>query len=333
MQLTQRQIVLAVFGMLNIMNVIAFVPVLLGLLPDQTSLLIVNSIVTLTTASLTYAYWHGWDYARHIIVTGATLVIPLLLREPYLTQELTLLIFLPPILALVIGGPLWVLGSAGGVLSLFLAQSRGQGIYTHPVTVIHFLVVVAGLVLARMAMEAALHAAQHNAQQAQEARERAEQQANVLQQKAVELEQRSEQQQRLLDLVATLETPAVPLADGVLFAPITGHMDSQRVQALTARLLQATAAQHAKLIILDIAGVKVIDQGVARGLLQTTQALRLLGCDVTLSGISANVAMTLIQLGINLDGLNTARSPQEALAQHFATMKLQAKTNGHITNN
>lgn len=43
--------------------------------------------------------------------------------------------------------------------------------------------------------------------------------------------------------------------------------------------------------------------------------------------------MTLIQLGINLDGLNTARSPQEALAQHFATMGLQAKTNGHITNN
>lgn len=71
-------------------------------------------------------------------------------------------------------------------------------------------------------------------------------------------------------------------------------------------------------IIANIAGVSMIDSIVARGLLNTAQALRLLGCAVTLSGISPEVAMTLVNLDIGLESVATARSPREALASYFA---------------
>jgi rsbT co-antagonist protein RsbR len=72
-----------------------------------------------------------------------------------------------------------------------------------------------------------------------------------------------------------------------------------------------------ELVILDIAGVNRIDTAVARGLLNTAQALRLLGCAVTLSGISPEVAMMLVGLDTGLENVATARSPREALAGYL----------------
>jgi anti-anti-sigma regulatory factor len=129
-----------------------------------------------------------------------------------------------------------------------------------------------------------------------------------------QLNEQLDQQRQLLNLVTSLETPAVPLAEGVLFVPIVGHVDTRRALELNERLLTTASEQRARLVILDIAGVSVIDTEVAQALLQTAQALRLLGCRVTLSGISPENALTLTRLEIELHGVSTVRSPQEALA-------------------
>jgi hypothetical protein len=42
-------------------------------------------------------------------------------------------------------------------------------------------------------------------------------------------------------------------------------------------------------------------------------ALRLLGCDVTITGISATIAGTIAGLGIVFEGVTIARSPQDVL--------------------
>jgi anti-anti-sigma regulatory factor len=55
---------------------------------------------------------------------------------------------------------------------------------------------------------------------------------------------------------------------------------------------------------------------VAKALLDTAQALRLLGCRVTISGISAEVASTLTSQQVEITGVQTVRSPQEALEQY-----------------
>jgi anti-anti-sigma regulatory factor len=179
-----------------------------------------------------------------------------------------------------------------------------------------------GMALARVVTDIAQRDAEENGHRAESERARAEQQARDLAIANQQMEAQLEQQQRLLDLVATLEAPASPLAEGVLFAPIVGHIDSRRAQALTSRLLTEASAQRARMVILDIAGVSAIDATVARGLLNTAQALRLLGCAVTISGISADVAMTLIHLDVGLEGIATTRSPQEALARYLADEQL-----------
>jgi anti-anti-sigma regulatory factor len=179
-------------------------------------------------------------------------------------------------------------------------------------------VVAAGVALASGMALQSQRAAEASARVAAAAQARAEEKAAALELALDQVNTQLGQQSRLLDLVATLETPAVPLAEGVLLAPIVGHLDSRRAADLTSRLLQAAGEQRTRLLILDIAGVPVIDTGVAQALVRTAQALRLLGCDVTLSGISASVAMTLTQLGVELGEIATVRSPREALVRELA---------------
>lgn len=125
-----------------------------------------------------------------------------------------------------------------------------------------------------------------------------------------------DQQRQLLELIMTLETPAVSLADHVLLAPIVGHIDSRRAQSLTQRLLQTVDEHKARLVIIDIAGVPIVDTAVAQSLIQMAQAIQLLGCQVRMSGITATVAATLVNLGISLHTITTVRSPQDALAEY-----------------
>jgi anti-anti-sigma regulatory factor len=85
--------------------------------------------------------------------------------------------------------------------------------------------------------------------------------------------------------------------------------------------LEDAHTQRARLVILDIAGVSVVDTAVAQALLQTAHALRLLGCTVFLSGIAADVATTLVQLGIGLEGITPVRNPQDGLARFESSLQ------------
>jgi len=218
---------------------------------------------------------------------------------------------------LILANPAWVAGTTIFVYGTLLIRAGGQGIYANPITVALCGIIVGSIILGRLITDTAQRTAEANAQNAERQRQIAEAQARELADANDLMSTQLDQQAELLDLVATLETPVVPLAEGVLFAPIVGHIDSRRAQALTTRLLHEASTQRARLVVLDITGVTIVDTSVAKALLNTTRALQLLGCQVTMSGISASVAITLTQLGIQLQNVATARNPQEALAQHI----------------
>jgi anti-anti-sigma regulatory factor len=312
MKLTQRNVTLSMLSLLTATSVLLCITYLI--IGDRVLVLLAGAGI-LIEGALLVLYWRGWDGARYAIVAIVTLMIALGLPEPYLTQQITLAICIAPVIALIVASPAWVVGSALVLYTVLLLRAGGQGIYASPQTLIVFALIVGGMILARLVADTALRAADENARQADEARAQAVQKAEELKEANHLMNIQLDQQQRLLDLVATLETPAVSLAEGVLFAPIVGHVDSRRAQQITARLLEAAHSHRTRLVILDIMGVPVMDTVVARALLGTAQALRLLGCQVTISGISSSVAMTLIHLGISLEGVATARTPQEALAQ------------------
>jgi anti-anti-sigma regulatory factor len=92
-------------------------------------------------------------------------------------------------------------------------------------------------------------------------------------------------------------------------------LDQRRLRALTQRLLEQVTSQRARLVVVDVAGIASMNEQVAIGLAQLAQALRLVGCDVTITGLTASVAQTLATQGIDFANITTLRAPQEALSQ------------------
>ena len=102
-------------------------------------------------------------------------------------------------------------------------------------------------------------------------------------------------------------------------------VDSLRAQQMMNAMLKKITETSAKVMILDIQGVAAVDTAVANHLIKITQATKLMGCRCIISGISAAVAETLVQLGINLGDVTTNSTLMDALADAFQMLNLEVK--------
>lgn len=123
-------------------------------------------------------------------------------------------------------------------------------------------------------------------------------------QKVIEAQRRS-----LLEL----STPVVKLTEGVLLLPLIGMIDNERALQVVENLLEAIVTSEAPVAILDVTGVPVIDTSVAQHLLKTVSATRMLGAEIVLTGISSEIAVTLVKLSIDLSGIHTAGTLQDGI--------------------
>lgn len=272
---------------------------------------------------LLIAHLRGWRWTAEALVITLVVLVISTMTPGYQRQNVFITGLVPCVIAAALLTPLWsfiafIVALGGGLLYVgirgqsFSAEAFGPTVRVENLLLLSLIAlgVMVASAIARHSQQLALE----SAARAQAERDQVELKSQELLRANDQMNDQIEQQRQLLDLVATLETPTVQLADGILFAPIVGHLDSRRAQAITARLLREVSARHARLVILDIGGVAMMDTGVAQALLNTAKSLKLLGCTVAISGISAVVAMTLTELGINLDEVITVRSPQEALA-------------------
>lgn len=288
--------------------------ILAGIFLGFSNLLLAASGATmgLLLGALAAAYARGWEPARLIALAFVLLAVVIDLEVRYLLLG----VFTAATFGLLLSGPWWVLGGAlvaGASIVLKGALTPG-GLALLDITDIPVLVLLVGIMtVTRLVLEGERRKSDELARRAEQARRQSEAQAAELAEQAGELAQQNEQQRRLLDLVATLETPAVAVGDGVLLTPLIGHLDSGRAAALTGRLLSLVAEQRARLVLLDLSGLPAIDSAVAQSLLRTIQAIQLLGCEVGVSGVTAPVASTMAQLGLGFAGVSTWRSPHEAL--------------------
>lgn len=319
MRITQRQVTLLMLAVMS--GGVALITLSLLFAGQIDAQLFLAAGAFLLLCAMLAAYWRGgFDQVRYAVVAIMVLLVGFGLEGEYLTEVASLAILLPPVLALVLAGPVGVAGSAVAAIALLIARAGFAGVYANPLTLVLYAMLVGGMILARLVTDTAHHQAEEQARRAEAALAGSEAKSAELAQKAEELARRNEEQGRLIDLVATLETPAVALAEGVLLAPVVGHLDSRRAGLLTERLLHEVSDSRARLVILDIAGVPAVDTGVAQSLLRAVQAVRLLGCEVTITGISASIAATLTQLGVSLTGVRISRTPQEALEHAMAAV-------------
>lgn len=105
--------------------------------------------------------------------------------------------------------------------------------------------------------------------------------------------------------IRELSTPVIRVYERVLLLPIIGTVDSQRAQQIMETVLVRVIEEQAKVIILDIAGVSIVDSQVADHIIETTAAIRLLGAQTILTGISAQVARTIVRLGVEISTMHT----------------------------
>jgi anti-anti-sigma factor len=133
-----------------------------------------------------------------------------------------------------------------------------------------------------------------------------------------DITQRLENEERMrsqADLLRELSTPLIPVSENVVIMPLIGAIDSARAQLVMETLLEGVGAHRAAIAILDITGVSVVDTQVANALIRAAQAVRLLGAQVMLTGISPQVAQTLVQLGADLSSITTYSSLQTGIVK------------------
>ncbi len=121
----------------------------------------------------------------------------------------------------------------------------------------------------------------------------------------------NEQQEAMREL----STPVLQLRDRLLILPIIGVLDSARARQLTEQLLSAIRDKRATVVVIDITGVATIDRTVANHLVQTVEASRLMGARTILTGLSSEIAQTLVDLDVDLEMMETVGDLQGGLEE------------------
>ncbi len=114
-------------------------------------------------------------------------------------------------------------------------------------------------------------------------------------------------------LISEMEIPILNISDDTTLIPLIGILDSVKSQKLMENILFSIKDKNIKMAIVDIEGIMIVDSAVAAHLIKITKATKLMGCTTILSGIAPEVAQTIVNLGINLDGINTTSTLQDAL--------------------
>jgi rsbT co-antagonist protein RsbR len=115
------------------------------------------------------------------------------------------------------------------------------------------------------------------------------------------------------EAIRELSTPVLQVRDQMLILPIIGVLESVRAKQLTEQLLRSIRERRAKAVVLDITGVPGVDSKVANHLVQTVEAVRLLGATAIITGLSPEVAQTLVAIGVDLSRIRTMGDLQSGI--------------------
>lgn len=127
--------------------------------------------------------------------------------------------------------------------------------------------------------------------------------------------QREQTIRKQQEAIRELSTPVLQVRQGLLILPIVGLIDAQRARQLTEGLLHAINRNRARVVVIDITGVPDVDSQVANNLVQTVEASRLMGATIIITGLSPEIAQTMVTLGVDLSVMNTVGDLQGGIEE------------------
>jgi len=117
------------------------------------------------------------------------------------------------------------------------------------------------------------------------------------------------------EAIRELSTPVLQVRERLLILPIIGVIDPHRARQLTEQLLRGIRTNRARVVVIDITGVAAIDATVANHLVLTVEAARLLGATVIVTGLSPEIAQTLVKIGVDLGKMTTVGDLQGGIEE------------------
>lgn len=99
-----------------------------------------------------------------------------------------------------------------------------------------------------------------------------------------------------------------------LLATIQTDVQDDVALALQEDLAARIIAARARLVLLDISALQIVDSFIGRMIADISGIARLLDAEVIVVGMQPAVAITLVELGLTLSGVRTALNVERALA-------------------
>jgi anti-anti-sigma factor len=152
-----------------------------------------------------------------------------------------------------------------------------------------------------------------------------------LEQALQQLQATTAEREALASTVRTLSVPVIPILEQVIVLPLVGELDQERAQLLLERLLDGVVTQRARIAILDITGLAMVDTAGAAWLLQAASAVELLGARTILAGTSPETAQALVASGADLSRLHSTidlRAAVEHALRRVGDMRRSARQAG-----
>jgi rsbT antagonist protein RsbS len=99
----------------------------------------------------------------------------------------------------------------------------------------------------------------------------------------------------------------------VLVVPIQTDMDDQTVVHLQERILSELERTRARGVLIDISLLEMVDSFIGRMLSDIASMARIMDARTVVVGIQPAVAITLVELGLELSGVSTVLNVDEGI--------------------
>ncbi len=100
---------------------------------------------------------------------------------------------------------------------------------------------------------------------------------------------------------------------GCVIVAIRDDLDDQDIVALQDQLVEEVSRRSAHGVIIDISSLEIVDTFAGRMLGAMAQMARMMNARTIVVGMRPAVAMTLVELGMTLDGVETALTADRAI--------------------